>query len=98
MAFKKKMAQRLTGKDAVSASQLARETGVRQPNLSRWLEGRSLPVVADKPSPSARERTVTFKARVLAEAAKLDGDAPTLNGLDGRGAHHAQSRTDDASR
>src|SRR3954466_13574448 len=39
------MVQRLTGKDPVSASQLARETGLRQQNLSRWLqEARSLPV------------------------------------------------------
>ena len=39
VAFKQKMVQRLTGKDAVSATQLARETGVRQQNLSRWLRG-----------------------------------------------------------
>ena len=38
MAFKQKMVQRLTGKNAVSASQLARETGLRQQNLSRWLQ------------------------------------------------------------
>jgi transposase-like protein len=37
MAFKQKMVRRLTGNNAVSASQLARETGVRQQNLSRWL-------------------------------------------------------------
>jgi transposase len=44
VAFKQKMIQRLTGKGALSASQLARRTGVRQQNLSRWLEdARSLP-------------------------------------------------------
>jgi len=37
VAFKQKMVQRLTGKNAVSASELARETGVRQQNLWRWL-------------------------------------------------------------
>jgi transposase len=74
--FKQKMVERLTGNEAVSAKQLARETGVYQPNLSRWLrEARSLPVVADKSSPFARERTVEYKARVLADAAKLDGEA-----------------------
>jgi len=53
MAFKQKMVQRLTGKSAVSASQLARETGVRQQNLSRWLEeARSLPLVSDEPKRS----------------------------------------------
>jgi transposase-like protein len=38
LAFKQKMIERLTGKDAMSASQLSRHTGVRQQNLSRWLE------------------------------------------------------------
>ena len=48
VAFKQKMVQRLTGKDALSASELARETGVRQPNLSRWLEeAHSLPMMTD---------------------------------------------------
>jgi transposase-like protein len=74
VAFKQKMVQRLTGKNAVSATQLARETGVRQQNLSRWLqEARSLPTMADKPKPAMREWTVEQKARVLAEAAKLNG-------------------------
>jgi hypothetical protein len=75
--FKQKMVQRLTGKNAVSATQLSRETGVRQQNLSRWLEeARSLPPVAKKPKP-AREWTVEQKARVLAEASELDGEELT---------------------
>ena len=46
LAFKQKMIERLTGKEAVSAVQLARETGIRQQNLSRGLqEARSLPHV-----------------------------------------------------
>ncbi len=74
VAFKQKMVQRLTGKNAVSASQLARETGVRQQNLSRWLEeARSVPIMADTPKPAVREWTVEQKARVLAEGSKLDG-------------------------
>jgi hypothetical protein len=76
VAFKLKMVQRLTGKNAVSALQLGRAMGIRQQNLSRWLqEARSLPSVADKPKPAAREWTVGQKARVLAEASKLDGEA-----------------------
>lgn len=52
MAFKQKMVQRLTGRNAVRATQLAQETGVAQQNLSRWLqEARSLPIVADRPGP-----------------------------------------------
>jgi transposase len=75
VAFKQKMVQRLTGKNAVSALQLARETGVRQQNLSRWLEeARSLPIMADKARPAPREWTVEQKARVLTEACKLDGE------------------------
>jgi hypothetical protein len=35
LAFKQKMVARLTGKDAVSARQLAPETGLRQQTLSR---------------------------------------------------------------
>jgi len=74
VAFKNKMVQRLTGKNAATASQLARETGIRQQNLSRWLEeARSLPDVAKKPKPVVREWTVEEKARVLAEGSKLDG-------------------------
>lgn len=79
VAFKQKMVQRLTGKKAVSASQLARETGVRQQNLSRWLEqARSLPPVAYKPKPMAREWTVEQKAGILAEGSKLAGEELTV--------------------
>ena len=75
VAFKQKMVHRLTGRNAVSAKQLSRETGVRQQNLSRWLqEARSLPFVTDKPKPVVREWTVEQKARLLAEAAKFDGE------------------------
>ena len=74
VAFKQKMVQRLTGKNAVSASELARETGVRQQNLSRWLEdARSLPLVASEKT-RAREWTVEQKAGVLAGAADLTGE------------------------
>lgn len=76
VAFKQKMIQRLTGKDAVSASQLARQTGVRQQNLSRWLqEARSLPLImADTPKPAVRDWSVEQKARVIADGCKLTGE------------------------
>jgi transposase len=78
VAFKQKMVQRLTGKNAVSALQLAREMGVRQQNLSRWLQqARSLPTMADKPKPAGREWTLEQKARVLADTCKLDGEKLT---------------------
>jgi hypothetical protein len=71
------MIQQLTGKQAVSASELSRQTGVRQQNLSRWLaEARSLPLVAtDKPI--VRKWTVEQKAHVLAEASRLSGEQLT---------------------
>jgi hypothetical protein len=37
VAFKRKMVERLTGKNAISANQLAMETGVRQQNPAHWL-------------------------------------------------------------
>jgi transposase len=76
LAFKQKMIQRLTGKNAVSAVQLARETGIRQQNLSRWLEqARSLPFVAERPKPVAADNwTVERKAKVLAGAPNLAGE------------------------
>jgi DNA-binding transcriptional ArsR family regulator len=77
VAFKHKMIKRLTGKNPVSASQLARDTGLAQQSLSRWLEeARNLPLVADKQK-FAREWTVEQKARVLAGAADLGGDELT---------------------
>ena len=87
VAFKHKMVQRLTGNNAVSASQLARETGVRQQNLSRWLqEARSVLIMADKPKQAVREWTVEQKARVLAEASNLDGNEVTGVVIDASGA------------
>lgn len=72
-AFKQKMVRRLIGKDAVSATQLASESGVRQQNLSRWLaEARSLPMMSiDRPK--QREWTVGEKAHIVAEAESLEG-------------------------
>jgi ribonuclease P protein component len=70
------MIERLTGKNAVSASQLARETGIRQQNLSRWLEeARTLPLVtAKKPS---KPRSVDEKIKILTTVAKLSGEELT---------------------
>jgi transposase len=78
IALKQKMIERLTGKNALNPSQLARETGIRQQNLSRWLdEARSLPFVgADKRI--VREWTVEQKAQVIAEASTLTGDQLTV--------------------
>src|SRR5579863_7710007 len=77
VAFKQKMVERLTGKSALSALQLSRETGVRQQNLSRWLqEARSLPLVATDKN-IVHTWTVEQKAQVLSEASRLSGEQLT---------------------
>jgi hypothetical protein len=87
LAFKQKMVHRLTGKSAVSASQLARETGVRQQNLSRLAgEARSLPLMNDTSKRAVRQWMVEQKARVLAEASNLDGNEVTGVVIDASGA------------
>ncbi len=68
------MVARLSGVNAVSAAQLARETGISQQNLSRWLsQSRSSPFgSADEGILSTW--TVEQKARIIAHAAALAGD------------------------
>lgn len=76
LAFKQKMMGRLTGTDAVSARQLAMETGLRQQTLSRWLQdASSLPVMpAKRPR---RDWSIENKIRILAKASSLTGAALT---------------------
>jgi transposase len=74
-AYKAKMVQRLIGPNAVSAVQLAKETGLRQQTLSHWLrDARTLPDVPKKPPSKKTTRSVEDKARIVSEAGKLDGD------------------------
>ena len=73
LPYKQKMIQELTGKDAKSARRLARETGISQETLSRWLrEARSLPVMPTGPVAS-RPRSIDDKVRILSAASKLSG-------------------------
>lgn len=79
IAFKQKMINRLTGRDAVSAHQLAKDTGIRQQNLSRWLrEARNLPLMESN-NQVVFTWTVEQKARLLADASKLTGEALTAH-------------------
>lgn len=72
LAYKRKMVERLTGTHAVSARQLAMETGLRQQTLSRWLQDAcSVPVMSPKRSDHAW--TFEEKLRVLTEAGRLTG-------------------------
>jgi transposase len=76
MALKQQLVARLTGVNALSAAQLARETGITQQNLSRWLsEARSSRFgVTDDGIVSW---TVEQKARIVAQAATFAGDELT---------------------
>src|ERR1700683_56235 len=76
IALKQKMIARLTGVNAVSAAQLARETGITQQNLSRWLsEARNQPFGASNEIISTW--TVEEKVQILARAAALAGEELT---------------------
>jgi phage antirepressor YoqD-like protein len=73
VAYRQKMIERLIGADPISANALAKETGIRQQTLSRWLEeARSLRGMTDR----RRSKTWSLdtKVRILAETSKLTGD------------------------
>jgi len=76
MALKQQLVARLTGVNALSAAQLARETGISQQNLSRWLsEARASPFGATVDIVSSW--SVEQKARIIARAGELGGDQLT---------------------
>jgi transposase-like protein len=82
------MVTRLTGKDAVSARQLALETGLRQQTLSRWVqEASSLPVMPAKRA--RRDWSIEEKIRILAKASPLTG-AELMDCLQGEGVLRAE--------
>ena len=79
--FKRKMVQRMSGPHARSATSLARETGVAQATLSRWLiQARTIGLVSKddreppKTDPLQKERSPEEKMRLVLEAARLTGD------------------------
>jgi len=91
VALKQQMVARLTRVNAVSAAQLARETGISQQNLSRWLtEARSSPFGAAEVD-IASTWTVEQKARIIAHAAALAGDELSRY-LEGEGVRLAHFR------
>lgn len=71
MALKQQLVAQLTGVNAVSAAQLARETGIRQQNLSRWLcEARNRPFGVQDDEPVIAW-TTEQKARIIMQAERL---------------------------
>jgi transposase len=74
MALKQQMVARLTGANAVSAAQLARETGITQQNLSRWLSKARNSPFGSTGDGIVSLWTVEQKARIIAQAAELAGE------------------------
>jgi transposase len=73
LPYKERIVQQLVGTDAKSARQVAKETGIAQETVSRWLrEARSLPLMP--PTRKSRGWSLDEKIRILAEASKLTGD------------------------
>src|SRR4051812_27567977 len=72
-AYKQKMIERLTGKDAISARQASQETGISQATLSKWLQdAHTVPWMPPKKR-RTKPWSVEEKARVLTETARLTG-------------------------
>lgn len=84
LAFRQRMIERLTGNHAMSAGRLAKDVGVSQDTLSRWLrEAHTLPIMGKRTKghgqkrvqgPFAVKRTVGEKVRILAAAQELKGE------------------------
>jgi transposase len=80
--FKTRMVQRMAGREGISATALAKEVGVSQNTLSRWLREASVagPTMASmkkKPSSrnsSSRGRTAAEKFDIVLKAAALSDD------------------------
>lgn len=82
VGFKTRMVQRMAGRERISATALAKEVGVSQNTLSRWLREASVtgPTMASmkkKPSSrksSSRGRTAAEKFAIVLKAAGLSDD------------------------
>lgn len=73
--FKARMIERMAGPEGISANALAKEVGVCQSSLSRWLRARVnrrvKPMTKDKERGS-KNRTAQEKLRIVHEASQLD--------------------------
>ena len=78
--FMARQVRRMAGPEGLSASALAKEIGVSQPTLSRWLRAASnVDAMTREPSkkkttPRRKSWTPEEKLRVLARAAELDDE------------------------
>lgn len=73
--FKARMIERMAGPEGISARALAKEVGVAQPTLSRWLRQRSLGGMSDEPRNKKRKSwSPAEKLRVVHAAMQLRDD------------------------
>jgi transposase-like protein len=75
--FKARMIERMAGPEAISATALAREVGVPQSTLSRWLRDRGdrrFVGMNDQRRPDGRNRGAEEKLRIVLEASQLEGE------------------------
>jgi transposase-like protein len=90
-AFRRRMVARMCGPNPESACSLARETGVCQQSLSRWLRlagtvsGMATPSDQERPRDHTSKRTAAEKRRLVTEADGLNahelGEFLRRNGL-----------------
>ncbi len=95
-SFRSRMVRRMTGPDALSATALARETGIAQPTLSRWLRtAGTVAPMSDSPDRAPRRPQDWSADEILAaitEAAALsDEDLGAF--LRRKGLHEAHLET-----
>jgi hypothetical protein len=69
--FRDDLVQRMQSKNASSQREIALETGVAQPTLSRWLRQATLRAVTDEKKPRRKERTPSEKLQIVLETAGL---------------------------
>lgn len=69
--FRDELIQRVLSKNAPSQREIALETGVSQPTLSRWMRQATLRAVTDEKRPRRKERTPSEKLQIVFETAGL---------------------------
>lgn len=96
-AFKEQMIRRMVGPNKISANALAKETGVSQSQLSRWLRAaHTVGTGSDRPDPKPTAGSEKWrpgeKLRLLLEAERLQGEELGAF-LRREGLHEAQLQT-----
>jgi len=74
-AFRRRMVARMTGPRALTAAALAREVGISQPTLSRWLRDAGTFQAMSDPTPErakkpSSEHAIEDRVRILGQAAE----------------------------